>query len=32
MGIFEKHKLTFSFTMTTMILEGDLDTSKPEAD
>mmetsp|Transcript_27920 Transcript_27920/g.37831 ORF Transcript_27920/g.37831 Transcript_27920/m.37831 type:complete len:136 (+) Transcript_27920:4021-4428(+) len=30
MGIFERHKLTFSFTMTTMILEGDLDTSKPD--
>lgn len=32
MGIFERHKLTFSFTMTTMILEGDLDTSKPDAE
>lgn len=32
MGIFERHKLTFSFTMTTMILEGDLDTSKADAE
>lgn len=32
MGIFEKHKLMFSFQMTTMIMEGDKDLDKNELD
>jgi len=32
MGIFEKHKLMFSFQMTTMIMDGDGDLNKVELD
>lgn len=32
MGIFEKHKLMFSFQMTTMIMDGDGDLNKTELD
>ncbi len=32
MGIFEKHKLMFSFQMTTMIMEGDQELNKEELD
>jgi dynein heavy chain len=32
MGIFEKHKLMFSFQMTTMIMDGDGDLNKIELD
>lgn len=32
MGIFEKHKLMFSFQMTTMIMDGDNDLNKIELD
>jgi len=32
MGIFEKHKLMFSFQMTTMIMDGDEVLNKPELD
>ena len=32
MGVFEKHKLLFSFQMTSMILDGDNDLDKKEFD
>lgn len=32
MGIFERHKLMFSFQMTTMIMEGDQELNKDELD
>ena len=32
MGVFEKHKLLFSFQMTSMILDGDHDLDKKEFD
>lgn len=32
MGIFERHKLMFSFQMTTMIMDGDETLNKPELD
>lgn len=32
MGIFERHKLMFSFQMTTMIMDGDNTLNKPEFD
>lgn len=32
MGVFEKHKLLFSFQMTSMILDGDNDLDKREFD
>jgi dynein heavy chain len=32
MGIFERHKLMFSFQMTTMILDGDDQLNRPEMD